>query len=149
MVIVTKDALRSFILAYWGKLHGLVSQVRQSYPTIDLKLVFPQFMIEPFYVRGVISRRHGVAIEFVKPASEIIIEVIETDKEVEEVVLPRLSDGDEPLFRMEGSFTEIGDVNIISEDFYRRHKDLINALTRAANIIAGSKLGCEIRCSSC
>jgi len=95
-------------------------------------------MIEPFCIRG-------VAIESVKPAGEIAIEVIKTDKEVKEVVLPRLSDGDELVFRIEGLLTEIGSLNIISKDFYRRHKDLINALTRAANIIAGSKLGYEIK----
>jgi len=145
MVMMTKDALRSFILAYWGKLHELVSKVRQSYPTIDLDLVFPQFMIKPFYVRGVMSSRHGIAIEFVRPANEITIELIETDKEVEEVVLPRLSGGDEPVFHIKESFIEIENLNIISEDFYRRHKDLIDALTRAANFVATSKLGYVVK----
>ena len=144
-MIVTKDALRSFILAYWGKLHELVLQVKQSYPTVDLNLIFPQFMIKPFYIRGVISRRHGVAIEFIKPVDEIAIEVIETDKEVEEVVLPRLSDGADPIFHIEGSFTEIEGLNIISEDFYRKYKDLIDALSRATNIIAKSNLGYVVK----
>ena len=90
-MIVSKDVLRSFILTYWDKLNKLVLQVKQSYPTIDLNLVFPQIVIKPFYIRGIISRRHGVAIEFIKPANKITIEVIEADKEVEEVVLPRLS----------------------------------------------------------
>ena len=100
MAIVTKDALRNFISAYWSKLQELVLQVKQSYPTIGLNIVFPQFMIKPFYVRGVISRKHGVAIEFVKPANKIVIEVIETDKEVEEVMLPRLSDDGKPVFQL-------------------------------------------------
>jgi len=145
MMMVTRDVLRDFISAYWSKLHELASQIRQSYPTIDLNLVFPRFMIEPFYVRGVISRRHGVAIEFVQPANEVIIEVVETDKEVEEVVLPRLSDGDEPVFRVEGSFVEIEDLNIISEDFYRKYKDLVDSLTRATNIIVESRLGYVVK----
>ncbi|OYT53672.1 MAG: hypothetical protein B6U76_08275 [Desulfurococcales archaeon ex4484_217_2] len=79
-MIVSKDVLRSFILTYWDKLNKLVLRVKQSYPTIDLNLVFPQFVIKPFHIRGIISRRHGVVIEFIKPTNKITIEVIETDK---------------------------------------------------------------------
>jgi len=60
-VIVSKDVLRSFILTYWDKINKLALQVKQSYPTIDLNLVFPQFVIKPFYVRGIVSRKHGVS----------------------------------------------------------------------------------------
>ena len=67
--------------------------------------------------------------------------MIETDKEVEEVVLPRLSDGIDPIFHIKGTFTIIEGLNIISEDFYKRYKDLIDVLSRAANIIAKSNLG--------
>ena len=105
-------------------------------------------MFKPFYIRGVISRRHGVAIEFIKPTNEITIEVIETDKDVEEIVLPRLSDGNEPVFHVNGPFIEIESLNIISGGFYRRYKDFIEALTRAANIIAGSNLGYVVKVAS-
>jgi len=147
-VIVSKNVLKSFILTYWDKLNKLVLQVKQSYPTIDLNLVFPQFVIKPFYIRGIISRRHGVAIEFIKPANKITIEVIETDKEVEEVVLPRLSEGIDPIFHIKGLFTVIEGLNIISEDFYKRYKDLLDVLSRVANIIAKSNLGYVVKVTS-
>jgi len=38
-------------------------------------------------------------------------------------------------------FTVIEGLNIISEDFYKRYKDLIGVLSRATNIIAKHNLG--------
>lgn len=144
-MIVSERTLRSFILAYLDKLHELTQQVKQVYPTIALDLLFPEFIVKPFQIKGVISRRHGVAIGFIKPTNEIIVEIVKTDKRIEDTILPRLSDGNKPVFHINESFVTISNLNIISKDFYAKYKDVIEALTRATNLIVGPNLGYVVK----
>jgi len=92
------------------------------YSTIRLELIFPHFMLKPFHIRGIISHKHGVAIEVIKPSNEITIEVIEVNKDVEEIVLPRLSSSNKPVFPVEESFIVMENLNIISA--YKRLENM-------------------------
>jgi len=103
-------------------------------------------MLRPFYIKAFISWLHGVAIEMVKTSKEYVIKVDETHREVEEVVLPRLSKSDNALFSISGSFNVIEGLNIISEEFYNRYHNIIDNLSRATNfIIDTKKLGLVVK----
>ncbi len=145
MMIVTEDTLKDFILAYLNKLHTLIQQVKRTYPTTTLDLLFPEFIVKPFHIKAVISHRHGVAIEFIKPVDKITIEVVRTDKRIDEMILPRLSGGNESVFCINGSFVIISSLNIISRDFYTKYKDVIEALTQATNLIVGHNMGYVVK----
>jgi len=111
-----------------------------KYPPIERGLPFPEYISHCFYVKGYISRRHGVAIEFIEPTGEWEVDswrvdIEETDERVEDIVLPLISEDREGFFEIAGEGIVIESLNLIDTEFFHKYKEIIQTLSKATNFL--------------
>jgi hypothetical protein len=134
--IVSKEQLYEFIQSYLQQAKEMTSK----YPSIERGLLFPDYLSYCFHVKGYISRTHGVAIEFAEltgewKADSWKIDIEEINERVEDFVLPLISEGGSGFFEIDGEGNVIESLNLITEEFFFRHKEVIETLSKATNLL--------------
>jgi hypothetical protein len=129
--MLSRNQIERFVNAYVTKFESLSASVERNYRI----LLFPSYLASPHKIRCTISSTFGVAIEFYETADKWKVEVNFDSRRIEDAVLPSLSQGGAPFFQNRGSNNTIGSLNLITRDFFERHKEVLEALSRAANLV--------------
>jgi hypothetical protein len=129
--MLSRNQIERFVNAYITKFESLSASVDKSYRI----LLFPPYLATPHKIRCTISSTFGAAIEFHETADKWKIEVTFDQRRIEDAVLPSLSQAGAPFFQNRGSNNTIGTLNLITRDFFERHKEVLEALSRASNLI--------------
>lgn len=109
---VNKAQLQSFIRKYLRAFGRLTSDFSEE----NKKLFFPEFLLSPQKIIGVISDTHGVSIEFIEEAKKYSLKIRETGKPIEDEVLPqRLSKW--VLLSISGRGNSIATVSLMTWEF--------------------------------
>ena len=126
---VSRGQLKKFVLSFVRHVKDVVSQ----YPNAEL--IFPEYMRQPWRIVCIISKKNGVAIEFIEKSKDWEIDVRKTDKRIEECVFHKLSDDEKAFFVVNGEFTRIENVNLVTEDFYNQFWDIIDCLSKSTTFV--------------
>lgn len=98
-------------------------------------MLFPKYLNTKCEITGTISKVNGIAIRFRSGKEKESFVFQDTSKAIEDEVLPTLSKKGEVFFILEGERQVLENVNLITREFYDRHKDLIEKLTRSSNFV--------------
>ncbi len=134
--IVSKDQLQKFIQAYLLQ----IKEMTAKHTSIERGLLFPEYLSYCFHVKGYISKTYGVAIEFVEPtgeweADDWKIDIQEVNERIENVVLPLIPGGKNGFFEINGENNVIEDLNLITDTFFTKYKDVIKTLSKGTNLL--------------
>jgi hypothetical protein len=143
--IVSKDQLQNFIQSYLKQ----IKEMTAKYPSTERVLIFPEYLSYCFHIKGYISKTHGVAIEFVEPINEWKtdnwkIDIEEINESVEDFVLPLIPEGKNGFFEITGEGVVIENLNLITDEFFAKYKDIINTLSKGTNFL-GRNIGWFMR----
>jgi len=69
----------------------------------------------------------------VHPSKSTSIKVTYDHQPIDQVVLPKISEKKKPLFVVAGRGNSIRNINVITEDFYSKYKEIIEVLSRGVN----------------
>jgi hypothetical protein len=131
MSIVTHSELETFTKEYLNTFHGLSSNLSET----QKSLLLPKYLNTKREITGTISKVNGVAIRFKSGREKESFVFQDTSKAIEDEVLPTLSKKGDVFFVLEGERQVLENVNLITREFYDRHKDLIEKLTRSSNFV--------------
>jgi hypothetical protein len=123
-----------------------------KYPSIERGLIFPEYLSYCFHIKGYISKTHGVAIEFIEPTDEWEadnwkIDIEEINKSIEDFVLPLIPGGKKGFFEIAGEGTVLENLNLITDEFFAKYKDIIKTLSKGTNLL-GEDIGWFVRVRS-
>jgi hypothetical protein len=123
-----------------------------SYHSIERGLLFPEYLSYCFYVKGYISKTHGVAIEFIEPTDEWEadnwkIDIEEVNERIENYVLPLIPENKNVFFEIDGEGNVLENLNLITDRFFAKYKEVIETLSQATNLL-GSDVGWFVRVKS-
>jgi len=146
--IVSKDQLQKFIQSYLQQ----IKEMTASYHSIERGLLFPEYLSYCFYVKGYISKTHGVAIEFIEPTDEWEadnwkIDIEEVNERIENYVLPLIPENKNVFFEIDGESNVLENLNLITDRFFAKYKEVIETLSQATNLL-GSDVGWFVRVKS-
>jgi hypothetical protein len=146
--IVSGDQLQKFIQSYLQQ----VREMTERYLSIERGLLFPEYLSYCFHVRGYISKSHGVAIEFIEPTGEWEannwkVDIQEVEERVENVVLPLIPQNNSGFFEIEGEGNVLENLNLITDNFFAKYKEVIMTLSEATNLV-GKDVGWFVRVKS-
>lgn len=127
---VTHSELEAFVKSYLTTFQRLTSNLSHSQKT----LLLPKYLAKKCQVIGTISKVSGVSIRFNVMDKEVFRSQ-DTGKSIEDEVLPNLSSQGNVFFVLDGQNQILQNVNLITKEFYDKHKDLIEKLTRSTNLI--------------
>lgn len=131
MSTVTHSQLEAFIKTYLNTFLHLTSKLSESQKT----LLLPRYLAQKCAIVGTISKAHGVSIRFNVTQNKESLSFQDTGKSIEDEVLPSLSSHGSVFFVLDGQNQVIENINLVTKEFYDKHKDLIEQLTRSANFI--------------
>ena len=131
MSIITHSELETFIKEYLNTFQSLSSKLSE----IQKSLLFPKYLTKKCEIIGTISNVNGIAIRFKSGKEKESFVFQDTSKAIEDQVLPALSKKGEVFFILEGERQVLENVNLITGEFYDRHRDLIENLTRSSNFV--------------
>ncbi len=117
--------------AYIERFENLSAKVERGFRI----LLFPPYLATPHKIRCTISSNFGAAIEFYEPTEKWKIEVQFDQRRIEDAVLPTLSQTGTPFFSNRGSNNTIRGLNLLTREFFEHHKEVLEALTRGANLV--------------
>lgn len=129
MGMVTCGQLKEFVLSFVKYMRETVSQ----YPNVEH--TFPIYMWSPYRIVCVISKKNGVAIEFMEKSKDWEISIRKTDKRIEEYLSKLPCNNDRAFFEINGEFNRIESVNLVTRDFYEAFKDIIDCLCRSTTFV--------------
>jgi len=110
-------------------------------------LLLPEYLSKPYEITGIISKSHGVAIEFTNPSKRMSIKIRHDHRPIEQVVLPKISDSNKVFLAAKGSHTKLRNLNIITTSFFKRHKIIIQGLSRGSNLVINFPIGRFVKVS--
>ena len=125
---VTQGQLKEFVLSFVKHMRETVSR----YPNFEH--TFPTYMWSPHRIVCTISKKNGVAIEFVERCKDWEISVRKTDKHIEEYIKTPLNNNI-AFFEINGEFNRIENVNLVTGDFYNAFKDIIDCICKSTTIV--------------
>jgi len=131
MSIVTHSELEAFIKEYLNTFHSLSSNLSET----QKSLLFPKYLNTKCEITGTVSKVNGIAIRFKSGKEKESFVFQDTSKAIEDEVLPTLSKKGEVFFILEVERQVLENVNLITREFYDRHKELIEKLTRSSNFV--------------
>jgi hypothetical protein len=83
--------------------------------------IIPKCLLQPYKIKGTISLRHGVSIEFIQPTSEYRFEVMMVPNPIVEAMLPQ-RDSRHPMFYIgAGRFSSFTGLFFASEEFAEKN----------------------------
>lgn len=133
MSIATHSELEAFIKEYLNTFRSLSSNLSET----QKDLLFPTHLKSKCEIAVTISKVNGIAIRFRSGKKKESFVFQETSKAIEEEVLPVLSKKGEVFFILEGERQVLENMNLMTKEFYDKHKDWIEKLTRSTNIVMG------------
>lgn len=141
MPVITHSELEIFIKTYLKKFSQLTSNLSQDQKV----LLLPRYLVEKCEIIGTVSRSKGVSIRF-NTTENKSSKFKDTEKSIEDEVLPSLSAKGNAFFRVsDGKNQSYYNINLITQEFYDKHKDIIKTLTRGSNFkMKGTKKIVEI-----
>jgi len=104
-----------------------------QYPNVEH--TFPAYMWSPYRITCVISKKNGVAIEFIERSKDWEISVRKTDRRIEEYLIKLPCNNDKAFFEINGEFNRIENVNLVTRDFYDAFKDIIDYLCKSTTFV--------------
>ena len=141
MSIVTHSGLEAFIKEYLNAFCSLSSNLSET----QKSLLLPKYLNSKCEITGTVSKVNGIAIRFKSGKEKESFAIQDTSEAIEDEVLPTLSEKGEVFFILEGERQVLENVNLITREFYDRHKDLIEKLTRSSNfVMSGAKKFVEV-----
>lgn len=146
--IVSKDQLQKFVQGYLQQ----IKEMTAKYPSIERRLLFPEYLSFCFHVKGYISKTHGVAIEFIEPTGKWgtdnwKIDIEEVDERIENFVLPLIPKGENGFFEIAGEGNVLENLNLITDKFFVKYREIIETLSKATNLL-GKNIGWFLRVKS-
>lgn len=141
MPVITHSELEIFIKTYLNKFSQLTSNL-----SWDQKVrLLPKYLVEKCEITATISRSKGVSIRFNVTKNKESLKFKDTEKSIEDEVLPSLSANGDVFLVLDGENQFYSNISLITKEFYDKNKDLIEKLTRGSNIIMnGAKKFVEI-----
>jgi len=130
MPSVTHSELEAFVKSYLTTFQRLTCNLSDSQKT----LLLPKYLAKKCQIIGIISKVSGVSIRFNVMDKEVF-GFQDTGKSIEDEVLPNLSSQGNVFFVLDGQNQVLQNVNLITKEFYDKHKDLVEKLTRSTNLI--------------
>lgn len=131
MSIVTQSELELFIKTYLNRFSSLAGNLSES----QKHLLLPRYLGKKCEIIGTISKVRGISIKFNVTENKESISFQNTEKPIEDEVLPLLSAEGSVLVVLDGQNQVVENVNLITKEFYDKHKDLVEKLTRSTNFI--------------
>ncbi|MGH9985015.1 MAG: Shedu anti-phage system protein SduA domain-containing protein [Nitrososphaeraceae archaeon] len=131
-----------FIRAYLEEFERFSSKVKED----DRILLFPTYLAGHQKIKCIIPRQGGVVFEFENTSKKTPIEVIHSSESLEHSALPTM-EGEKSLVINRGANSIIRNVNMISREYYEKHEEALEALSRAANLVIGN-VGTFVRVAS-
>lgn len=131
-----------FIRAYLETFEDLSSKVKED----DRILLFPTYLAGHQKIKCIIPRTGGVVFEFENTSKKSPIEVIHSSGSLEHSALPTM-EGEKSFIINGGANSIIRNVNLISKEYYKKHKEGLEALSRAANLVM-DEVGTFVRVDS-
>lgn len=131
MSIITHSELESFVKTYLDTFYSLTANLSES----QKHLLLPRYLSKKSQIIGTISKVKGVSIRFNVIETEGSISFLDTEKSIEEEVLPLLSPEGSVFLVINAQNQVLENINLITKEFYDKHKDLIEKLTRSTNFI--------------
>jgi hypothetical protein len=140
MPVITRSELEIFINAYLKKFSELTFGLSKE----QKDLLLPRYLIEKCEIIATVSRSKGVSIRFNITKNRESFEFQNTEKSIEDEVLPSLS-GKGCFFRVsDGKSQSFYNRNLITQEFYDKHKDFIDTLARGSNFFLKEEKIAEI-----
>jgi hypothetical protein len=141
MPVITHSELEIFIKTYLNKFSQLTSNLSWDQKV----LLLPRYLAEKCEITATISRSKGVSIRFNVTKNKESFKFKDTEKSIEDEVLPSLSASGNVFLVLDGENQVLENINLITKEFYDKNKDLIEKLTRSSNFIMdGAKKFVEI-----
>jgi len=131
MSIATHSELESFIKTYLNRFSSLAANLSES----QKHLLLPRYLSKKCEITGTISKVKGVSIKFNVTENKESISFQDTEKSIEDEVLPPLSAKGSVFLVLHGQNQVLENMNLITKEFYLKHKELIKKLTRSSNFI--------------
>lgn len=129
--IVTPSQLENFVRCYIQTFEKLTAKIKRE----DRALILPQHLARPHRVNGVISKIHGVAVEFAERSPRWVIKTSYDERRIEEAVLLKISEEDSTFFTNSGISNTLENVNLVTKEFYEKQRQTIENLTRSVNFV--------------
>ena len=127
--MIQQEKLVEFIRAYVNTFADLSSNVK------DKPLIFPEYIASPHRIYCTISKTKGASIEFSESSSDwSTITTTNDDRPIEQVVFDISGQGT-PFFSNSAVGSTLRSLNLITQDYYNSNKEIIDVLSRAANLI--------------
>jgi hypothetical protein len=127
--LIIDSQVKEFVETYIKTFDALSSKLTRE----ERILLFPEYLASPHKIRCVISKAGKISIDFAEQASQWSIDVSYGD-EVEYVVIQG-GDTSRSFIENKGKHNTIESMNLITHAFYDKHKDLVDVLTRATNMV--------------
>lgn len=141
ITLVSSSQLETFIQNYVQTLNDLTSKFSKDQKV----LLLPEYLSKTYKIVGTISRSHGVAIEFTTPSKRTSIKIRYDHRPIERVVLPSISDSDKVFLAVKGSYMGMRNLNVITANFFKKYKDIIEGLSRGSNLLINFPIGTFIK----
>lgn len=131
MSIVTHSELEKFIETYLNKFSSFTANLSEP----QKHLLLPRYIDKKSEIIGTISKVRGVSIRFNVTESKESLAFEDTDKSIEDEALPQLSPTGGFFFVLDGQNQVLENINMLTKEFYDKHRDLVEKLTRSSNFI--------------
>jgi len=131
MSIITHSEFESFIKTYLNRFYSLTANLSKS----QKHLLLPRYLSKKSEKMVTISKLNGVSIRFKITDDKESISFQATDKSIEDEVLPLLGRDGSVFIVLDGQSQVLQNINLITREFYDKHKDLVEKLTRSTNFI--------------
>jgi len=131
MPIITQPELELFIRTYLNRFTKLTSGFSDS----QKHLLLPKYLKEKCAIVGAISKTKGVSIRFNARKNKESIRCKYAEKSIENEALPLISADGNVLFTIDGKNQVLENLNLLTKEFYDKHEELIEKLTRSTNFI--------------
>jgi len=123
--------LENFIKTYLSTFLHFTSNLSKP----QKALLLPKYITNNCEIIGIISKSKGVSIRFNVTQNKESFRFQDTMKSIEDEVLPPLSSKGNIFFILDGQQQVLENMNLMTTEFYEKHKDLIEKLTRSTNFI--------------
>lgn len=131
MTIVTHSEMQCFIQAYLDTYKKLSSDLSDH----NKHFLLPRYLTEKCEIVVTISKIKGTSIRFNINQKKESFKFQDTTQSIEDEVLPILSQKSGVFFVLDGERQALENINLITREYFDRHKELIEKLTRSTNFV--------------
>ncbi|GEM_PF-2370928 len=133
MTGLSEEKVRKFVDMFIKTLQEKVSTYSRF---IEPKLIFPDYLIHPYYIVVIIGN-DGVVIEFLEKRDRWEMEIRRVGTSIEKVIFPEMNGKLETLFEVKGKSIVIESINLFHLNFYQKYADILSCFARSIPNIIG------------